>query len=78
MTVPFLEDISTVKLDVSFKDPNIRGATGSVMAAATEADHDEFIRNLKAGMSRDDAEQELAEKIARRSQRVVGPTQEQQ
>lgn len=47
------------------------------MAAATEEELDEFVLNVKSGMSRHDAEQNLAVKIARNAQRVIGPTQEQ-
>ena len=77
MTIPFHEDISTVKVDVDLDDPNIRGGTGSIMAAASEAEKDEFVQNIKNGMSRRDAEQNLMMKIARNAQRVIGATQEQ-
>lgn len=77
MTIPFSEDVDTVKVDFSFSDQNVRGATGSIMAAATEEELDEFVLNVKSGMSRHDAEQNLAVKIARNAQRVIGPTQEQ-
>ena len=77
MTIPFSENIDTVEVDFSFKDPNIRGASGSIMAAASEEELEEFTLNMKNGMSRRDAEQNLAVKIARNAQRVIGATQEQ-
>jgi len=77
VTIPFSEDIDAVEVDFSFSDPNVRGATGSIMAAASDEELDEFVLNVKSGMSRHDAVQNLAVKIARNAQRVIGPTQEQ-
>ena len=77
MTIPYHNDISLEDVDVDSRDPNIRGMTGSVMAAGTDDDRAEFIRNLKTGMAHDDAVDTMAVAIARRAQKVIGPTQEQ-
>jgi hypothetical protein len=76
MTKGSHEDISTVKVDVDLDDPNIRGGTGSIRAAASEEQLKEMYDNIKNGMSRSDAEQNLAVIISRNAQRVIGATQE--
>ena len=68
MTAPFHEVIIVDDVDVDFDDPNIRGATGSILHAGTEADRSDFERWLKEGMPYDDALQDLAHRIARRAQ----------
>ncbi|RKZ96514.1 MAG: hypothetical protein DRI97_05110 [Bacteroidetes bacterium] len=77
MAVPFHEGIRVDDVDISFKDPNIRGATGSIMHAGTEADREDFERWLKEGVPYDDALQNLAKRIARRAQRSLESTQEE-
>ena len=68
MTAPFHEAIVVDDVDVDFSDPNIRGAIGSVLHAGTDGDRDDFQRWLKEGMAYDEAVQNLARRIARRSQ----------
>jgi hypothetical protein len=77
VTVPFHEGIRVEDVDVDFDDPNIRGAVGSVMHAGTEDDRVDFERWLKEGMPHDDAVQNLAIRIARRSQRSIESVQEE-
>ena len=76
MTAPFHEVIVVDDVDVDFNDPNIRGATGSVMHAGTDGDRADFERWLKEGMPYDDAVQNLARRIARRSQAAMEAVQE--
>jgi hypothetical protein len=71
MTVPFSEDISTVKLDFKFSDPNIRGASSSVFHAGTDEDRADFLGWIEAGMTDREATQKLAVRIARESQRAI-------
>jgi hypothetical protein len=71
MTKGSHEDISTVKVDVNFNDPNIRGASGSVFHAGTDEDREDLLRSIESGMTNHDATQKLALRIARESQRVI-------
>lgn len=76
MTAPFHEAIVVDDVDEDFNDPNIRGATGSVMHAGTEEDRADFERWLKEGMPYEEAVQNLARRIARRSQNAMVAVQE--
>lgn len=58
-------------IDVSFNDPNIRAATGSVFHAGTDADRADFIEWRNDGMSNHDTTQKLARRIAHRLQSVT-------
>jgi len=68
---PFDEAIIVDDVDVDFSDPNVRGASGSVFHAGTDEDRGDFIKWCDEGMSDHDATQNLAHRIAHRSQRVI-------
>lgn len=76
MTAPFHEAIVVDDVDEDFSDPNIRGATGSVMHAGNDGDRADFERWLKEGMPYDDAVQNLARRIARRAQSAMTAVQD--
>lgn len=71
MLEPFDEAIIVDDVDVDFSDPNVRGASGSVFHAGTDEDRGDFIKWCDEGMSDHDATQNLAQRIAHRSQRVI-------
>jgi hypothetical protein len=67
----FDEPIIVDDVDVDFSDPNIRGASGSVFHAGTDEDRTDYIQWSEEGMSKQDATQKLAQRIARRWESVT-------